>query len=146
MGRVRFRAQPDWRTLQLTVDDISTGGEREIPMKDGSMLALGYAPTKHTVEFTAKTDLPRITAVRSGASDRPEPALPAVPGGRFTGAGALTEFRVEAASPEAPQKFAKVKIASATADFNPPETVLEKKFDDKSGNRRVTGPIQYRHR
>ena len=57
-------AQPQWRTLELGVDDISTGGERELPMKDGSMLALGYAPTKHTVKFTAKTDLTRITAVR----------------------------------------------------------------------------------
>src|SRR6202044_560807 len=57
-------AQPEWQVLQLAVDDISTGGERELPMKDGSMLALGYAPTKHTVKFTAKTSLPRITAVR----------------------------------------------------------------------------------
>ena len=57
-------AQPDWQVLQLAVDDISTGGERELPMKDGSMLALGYAPTRHTVKFTAKSGLPRITAVR----------------------------------------------------------------------------------
>jgi hypothetical protein len=33
-------------------------------MKDGSMLALGYAPTKHTVKFAAKSELPSITAVR----------------------------------------------------------------------------------
>src|SRR5438105_4171342 len=51
-------SQPEWRVLQLTVDDISTGGERELPMKDGSMLAQGYAPTKHNVKFTAKSDLP----------------------------------------------------------------------------------------
>jgi hypothetical protein len=124
------------------VDDISTDGEREMPMKDGSMLAQGYAPTKHTVKFTAKTDLPRITAVRLELLM--DPNLPAGgPGRSIHGTGALTEFRVEAASPDAPATFAKVKIASATADFNPPETVLEKKFDDKSGNRRVTGPIQY---
>ena len=135
-------AQPDWRTLQLSVDDISTDGEREIPMKDGSMLAQGYAPTKHTVKFTAKTGLPRITAVRLELLM--DPNLPAGgPGRSIHGAGALTEFRVEAASPDAPATFAKVKIASATADFNPPEAVLEKKFDDKTGNRRVTGPIQY---
>jgi hypothetical protein len=135
-------AEPDWRTLQLTVDDISTDGEREIPMKDGSMLGQGYAPTKHTVKFTAKTDLTRITAVRLELLM--DPNLPAGgPGRSIHGTGALTEFRVEAASADAPATFAKVKIASATADFNPPETVLEKKFDDKSGNRRVTGPIQY---
>ena len=37
----------------------------------------------------------------------------------------------------------KLKIASATADLNLPETPLEPKFDDKSGKRRVTGPIEF---
>jgi hypothetical protein len=134
--------QSQWRTLELTVDDISTGGERELPMKDGSMLALGYAPTKHTVKFTAKTDLQRITAVRLELLM--DPNLPnGGPGRSIKGAGALTEFRVEAAAPATPEKFAKIKIASATADFNQPETPLEKKFDDKSGVHRVTGPVQF---
>ena len=135
-------AQPQWRTLDLTVDDISTGGERELPMKDGSMLAQGYAPTKHTVKFTAKTDLKQITAVRLELLM--DPVLPAGgPGRSVHGTGALTEFRVEAAKPATPETFQKLKIASATADFGEHETSLEKKFDDKSGNRRVTGPIEF---
>jgi hypothetical protein len=134
--------QPEWRPLTLTVDDISTGGEREIPLKDGSMLALGYAPTKHTVKFTAKTNLPQVTAVRLELLM--DPNLPAGgPGRSIHGAGALTEFRVDAAPGAAPDHFTSVKIARATADVNPPETELEKKFDDKSGNRRVTGPVQF---
>ncbi|HVT30850.1 MAG TPA: DUF1553 domain-containing protein, partial [Lacipirellulaceae bacterium] len=32
---------------------------------------------------------------------------------------------------------------SATADVNPPERELDKIFDDRSGRRRVTGPIEY---
>jgi len=135
-------AQPAWHTLALKVDDISTDGERELPMKDGSMLAQGYAPTKHTLKFTANSDLPRITAVRLELLM--DPNLPAGgPGRSIKGTGALTEFRLEAASPAAPETFTKIKIAKASADFNPPETVLEKKFEDKSGNRRVTGPIQF---
>jgi hypothetical protein len=133
--------QPEWRVLKLTVDDISTGGERELPMKDGSMLALGYAPTKHTVKFTAKSELPSITAVRLELLT--DPNLPGGgPGRSIHGSGALTEFTVEAAT-EIPEKFEKLKIASATADINMPETPLEPKFDDKSGKRRVTGPIDY---
>lgn len=134
--------QPDWQTLQLTVDDISTGGEREIPQPDGSMLALGYAPTKHTVKFTATSKLPRITAVRLELLT--DPNLPAGgPGRSIHGTGALTEFRVEAASPATPGQFTKLKIGRATADINLPETPLEKTFDDKSGKRRVTGPIDF---
>ena len=134
--------QPPWTLLRLEVDDISTGGERELPMKDGSMLAQGYAPTKHTVKFIAKTDLPEITAIRLELLT--DPNLPnGGPGRSIKGTGALTEFRVEAAPAETPDKAAAVKIARATADLNLPETVLEPKFDDKKGKRRVTGPIEF---
>ncbi len=133
--------QPEWRVLKLTVDDISTGGERELPMRDGSMLALGYAPTKHTVKFTTASELSPITAVRLELLT--DPNLPGGgPGRSIRGSGALTEFTVEAATGE-PSKFEKLKIASATADLNRPETTLEPKFDDKSGKRRVTGPIDF---
>jgi mono/diheme cytochrome c family protein len=135
-------AQPEWHTLQLAVDDISTGGERELPMKDGSMLALGYAPTKHTVKFTATASLPRITAVRLELLL--DPNLPdGGPGRALNGTCALTEFRVEAASPDDPDHFTKIKISNASADINLPEASLDKKFDDKSDKRRVTGPIQF---
>ncbi len=139
--RVRTN-QPDWNALTLTVDDISTGGERELPMKDSSMLAQGYAPTKHTVEFTAKASLPRITAVRLELLT--DPNLPnGGPGRSIKGTGALTEFLVDAAPAETPDKLTPVKISKATADINLPETPLEPKFDDKSGKRRVTGPIEF---
>jgi len=128
--------------LKLEVDDISTGGERELPMKDGSMLAQGYAPTKHTVQFAAHSELPEIRAVRLELLTDPE--LPnGGPGRSIHGTGALTEFRVEAAPATSPKQFTKLKVASATADINPPETLLEAAFDDKKGNRRVTGPIEF---
>ena len=134
--------QPDWKTLSLTVDDISTGGERELPMKDNSMLAQGYAPTKHTVEFSAKTDLSKITAMRLELLT--DPNLPnGGPGRSIKGTGALTEFVVDAAPASTPDKLAPIKISKATADIDLPETPLEPKFDDKSGKRRVTGPIEF---
>jgi hypothetical protein len=132
----------DWRVLKVAVDDISTGGEREIPLPDGSMLAQGYAPTKHTVEFTAPSELDTVAAIRLELLTHP--ALPAGgPGRSIKGTGALTEFTVDVAYPDAPTKFEKVKIARATADINPPETPLDPVFDDKSGRKRVTGPIEY---
>jgi hypothetical protein len=134
--------EPEWEPLQLAVDDISTGGEREIPMKDRSMLALGYAPTKHTVKFTATTKQSRVTAVRLELLM--DPNLPnGGPGRSIKGTGALTEFRVEAAAPDAPDHFTSLKIAGATADVNLPEAPLERKFDDRSSRNRVTGPIAF---
>ena len=54
---------------------------------------------------------------------------------------------METASPDAPDRVAKIKIANASADINLPEKPLEKKFADdkdaKSDKPRVTGPIQF---
>ncbi|HCC56802.1 MAG TPA: hypothetical protein DEQ47_05980, partial [Solibacterales bacterium] len=116
--------QPEWSVLRPTVDDISTGGERYLPLKDGSFLALGYAPTQHRVKMTVKTDARNISAFRLELLTDPE--LPrGGPGRSSKGTCALTEFEVEAAPVDAPTKITKVKFSSATADFNPPETVAE---------------------
>ena len=48
-----------------TVDDISTGGQKYLPMKDGSLLAQGYAPTKHRVKIDGQDGRCR-TSRRSG--------------------------------------------------------------------------------
>ncbi len=134
--------QPEWTVVRPEVDDISTGGQRYLPMNDGSLLAQGYAPTKHRVKLTVKTELQNITAFRLELLNDPNLPLGG-PGRSIKGTGALTEFEVEAAPAEAPDKVTKIKIAKATADVNPPETPLEAIFDDKSGKRRVTGPVEF---
>jgi hypothetical protein len=65
------------------------------------------------------------------------------PGRSLKGTCALTEFEVERAPAGEPAKVEKVKIAKASADINPPEAPLEPIFDDKSGKKRVTGPVDY---
>jgi hypothetical protein len=134
--------QPEWIVVRPEVEDISTGGERYLPLKDGSFLAQGYAPTKHRVKLSIKTDVQNITAFRLELLN--DPNLPRRgPGRSLKGMCALTEFEVEAAPADAPDKLTKVKLAKATADINPPETLLEAIFDDKSGRRRVTGPVEF---
>lgn len=133
---------PDWTVARAEINDISTGGQKYLPMPDGSYLCQGYSPTKHRVRMTIKTDLPVVTAFRLEVLT--DPNLPrGGPGRSIKGAGALTEFEVEVAPADAPDKLEKVKIARATADRNPPERPLEPIFDDKSGKKRVTGPIEY---
>ena len=134
--------QPEWTVARPEVDDISTGGQKYVAMKDGSLLAQGYAPTKHTVKLTIKTDIQNITALRLELMKDPNLPLGG-PGRSLKGTGALTDFRMEAAPASAPDKTKPIKIAKATADFNPPESVLDPIFDDKSGKRRVTGPVEF---
>src|SRR6185295_12389945 len=135
-------AQPEWTVVRPEAEDISTGGQKYLPMKDGSFLAQGYAPTKHKVKMTVKTDIQNITAFRLELMNDPNLPLNG-PGRSIKGTSALTEFEVESAPADAPDKIAKVKFARATADVNPPETPLDAIFDDKSGKRRVTGPVEF---
>jgi hypothetical protein len=136
--------QPTWSTLKFEVDDISTGGQRYLPMDDGSWLAQGYAPTKHKVKMTAaQPGLSRVTAFQLELLN--DPNLPmGGPGRSILGTGALTEFEVEVSSKKAPDaKPVGLKIARASADINLPETPLLAMYDDKSKKRRVTGPIEF---
>jgi len=134
--------QPQWTVIRPAVDDISTGGQRYYLQDDGSFLTQGYAPTKHKVKLTVQTDVQNITAFRLELMN--DPNLPMNgPGRSLKGGCALTEFEVDAAPARAADKVTKVKFAKATADINPPETVLAPVFDDKSGKRRVTGPVEY---
>jgi hypothetical protein len=132
--------QPPWHVVRPK--DDSTGDQKHYVLADSSILAQGYAPTKDTYEFTAPTDQKKITAVRLELLNDPNLPLGG-PGRSIYGLGALTEFKVEAAPADAPGKKQHPKFVRATADVNPPEQVLEKIFDDKSGKRRVTGPVSY---
>jgi len=138
--------QPEWKVIQPEVNDISTDGAKYLPQKDGSFLVGGYAPAKHRVKLSWRTDEANIAAFRLELMTDPNLPLGG-PGRSYKGSCALTEFEVEdspAASDEGgPKKAAKLKIVRATADVNPPETEVESKFNDKSGKRRVTGPVDF---
>ena len=149
---------PDWKTrmsawernaatnqpVWTVVRDLEQEGEksqRYESLKDGSLLAEGYAPTKLTEWFRVTNHLSGVTAFRLELLT--DPNLPyGGPGRSFMGTCALTDFFVEATDAENKTNKAKVKWTDATADFNQPEHVLEPNFSDKSTNNRVTGAVK----
>jgi hypothetical protein len=134
--------QPHWEVVRPAVDETSTGGQKYLPLPDGSYLAQGYAPTKHTVKMPVRTDVTPITAFRLELLTHPN--LPCGgPGRSLKGTAAVTEFSVEAAPADNPSKKEKIIFTSATSDFDPPETPLEAIFFDKSDKKRVTGPVRF---
>jgi mono/diheme cytochrome c family protein len=137
-----LRTETVWKVVTPAADDDSTGGQKYLPQADGSFLAQGYAPTKHTVNMSVRVDQPRITAFQLELLTDPD--LPrGGPGRSIKGTAALTEFIVDAAPVGAPDQTRRVTFQCATADVNPPEAVLDPIFDDKSGKKRVTGPVGY---
>jgi len=134
--------QPSWTVLRPTVEEISTGGQKYLPLGDGSLLAQGFAPSKHRGEMSAPTDLKNITAFRLELLNDSNLPLKG-PGRSVKGTAALTEFEVEAAPRDDPEKAEAVKIAAATADVALAEAPLEAFFDDRSNQPRVTGPVDF---
>ena len=134
--------QPEWKVIQPEVDAISNGGQKYFPLPDGSFLAQGYAPTKHRVKMTIKTEVQNISAFRLEVLN--DPNLPMLgPGRSPKGTFGLTDVYVEAAPSSDAKKIEKIKIVKASADVNPPEKELEAMYFDKSTRRRVEGPISY---
>jgi len=135
--------QPQWEVLQPDIDDIATGGQKYAQMKDGSVVAGGYAPTKFKPQFTLRTKMRNVRAIRLELMN--DPNLPMNgPGRSITGTAALTEFEVMAAPDGVKDAKPKaVKIVRATADVNPPETQIASTYWDKTNRRRVTGPIEF---
>ncbi|WP_165224386.1 PSD1 and planctomycete cytochrome C domain-containing protein [Aquisphaera insulae] len=131
-----------WKVVRTEVDQNNGSGQKHYLLEDGSILAQGYAPTIHVARFTALEPVQTVAAVQLELLN--DPALPLNgPGRSTTGGLALTEFQLEAAAADHHDRPVAVKVASATADVNPPETVLAPIFDDRSKRRRVTGPIGF---
>ena len=133
------QGRPEWTVIQPEVEGESTGGQKYLPMPDGSFLAQGYAPTKHTVRMKLKTDAKNVTAFRMELLN--DPNLPrGGPGRSIYGTAALSEFAVEAVIGG---KTEKLKFAKATADYDPPVAPLDPIYDDKSGKKRLIGPASF---
>ena len=132
----------DWTVLRPYVEEITTGGQRYLSQPDGSLLAQGYAPTKHGVHLWATNDSQNVSAFQIELLT--DANLPANgPGRSFKGTCALTEFTVEAVSVVNPTNKVAVKFSKVTADYEQPEAVLESNFEDKSNKKRVVGPASY---
>src|SRR6516162_1221349 len=133
--------QPEWTIIQSAEDDPS-GGQKMYRMKDGSYLCSGYAPTKHDVVVNLTTQVQNITAFRLEQLNDPNLPLGG-PGRSIKGTAALTEFKVRIKPAGKSEGAEWVKFVRASADVNPAEAPLEAIYDDKSGKKRVTGPIDF---
>jgi mono/diheme cytochrome c family protein len=133
--------QPTWQVV-WPLEHVGENDQRYYELKDQSLLAAGYAPTKMNATFRSTNQLSGITAFRLELLT--DPNLPfGGPGRSFMGTCALTEFAVDVADAKNPTNKAKVKITSASTDYNQLERKLEMNFYDKSTNSRSTGPIKF---
>jgi hypothetical protein len=136
----RPESKTAWEVLRPELD--ASGGQKHYLLDDGSILAAGYAPTKHVTEFVATTDSKKISAVRLELLNDPNLPLGG-PGRSIYGLFGLSEFTVSIAPKGKPGESKPVRIVRASADANPASKPLDPAFDDRSGKARVTGPIAF---
>lgn len=132
--------QPEW--VPVRVVNVGDNSARYYYYNDGSVRAAGYAPTKWSSHFKGTNEISVIGAIRF--EQLTDPNLPANgPGRSLKGMSALTEFKAEATDAQNSTNKVTVKFVSATADFSNPEKELELEFGDRSGKKRVYGPVAY---
>src|SRR5207249_664416 len=134
--------QPQWTVLR-GLEHIGENDQRYYYLKDGSMLAAGYAPTKWSVVWKTTNKIDGVIGAFRLELFTDENLPAKGPGRSFKGTCALTEFKVDATDAANPTNKMSVKIAKATADFGDTPHKLEPNFYDKSTNNRVTGPIEF---
>jgi hypothetical protein len=129
-----------WTIIRDPTYDAEAG-QRYFFLADGSVLAQGYAPTQFTEEFIYEVpQVTRLAAFRLEFFN--DPNLPhGGPGRSPFGLFGLSEFDVDVVPLDRPEEKIEAKFSEVSADVNPAERELDKIFDNKSGKRRVTGPI-----
>jgi len=134
--------QPRWEVIETPPEGVPSGGQKYELLDDGSILAQGYAPTKHNAKFTIRTEVPNITAFRLELLNHPNLPLGG-PGRSIQGTCALSEFEVEAAAIDTPEKRQRIKFVAASSDIVLPETPLAAIYDDKTDTHRVLGGPEF---
>ena len=128
-----------------TVDDISTGGQRYLPHEGRVVARAGLrAHQAHREVHRQELICQNIRAFRLELLNDPNLPLGG-PGRSIKGTGALTEFRSRRPRPrDAPDQSHQDQDRPARRPTSTrPRRPLEPIFDDKSGKRRVTGPIEF---
>ena len=134
--------QPEWTVFVPKHEEPS--GPKYHYYEDGSVLAQGYAPTRHDLKMHGALDsLEGVTAFQLELLM--DPSLPRNgPGRSIFGTAALTEFEVEIAPAGKPDEKKKLKFASASADVNPPLREVDLfYFPDRDDKRRVLGEVDF---
>jgi Protein of unknown function (DUF1553)/Protein of unknown function (DUF1549)/Planctomycete cytochrome C len=107
--------QPTWEFPKPT-GIVSSGGATFAVLADGSVLMGGVNPSKDDYEIVLASSQDAVKTIRLEAIVDPSLTNGSASRGS-NGNFVLTEFMVEAATPDSPQKFAPVKISDAQADY-----------------------------
>lgn len=133
------QSQTPWTIVRPELD--GSGGQKHYLLEDGSILAAGYSPPRHTTDFSVEVKAPTVRAVRLELLNHPDLPLGG-PGRSPWGTFALSEFELKAAPLDGSSPAKQVKIAAASSHTNPPERPLEEGYASEDREGFTIGPAE----
>ena len=143
-AQVAFQNKTQWSVVEA--EDLHSSSELNHPttLPDKSILTLGHRTISGDVHMIASPRVEKATGVRLEILKHDD--LPfGGPGRSFKGTWALTELVVEAKKPGS-DKYEKIKLAKATADFAEPAHPMEAEWENLSRDKehkRTCGPAAF---
>lgn len=136
-------AKIKWDALDAVDLHSSTGLNHPTKLTDKSILNLGHRSVSGDVYMIAKPTVTNVTGIRLEVlryGDLPFGG----PGRSFKGTWALTDLIVEAKKPGS-EKWERVKLSNASADFAEPATKMEPEWENKTDaeHKRTRGPAAF---
>ena len=157
------KAHPDWETrmhaweaeewkrwqqvpwTNVKAEDTHSSSELNHPvvLPDDSILTLGHPTTGGDIHFFASPKMENVTALRLEILTHGDLPMNG-PGRSYKGSWALSELIVEAKPPGA-DKWEKLRMKNATADFEEPAAGLEPEWSKSQEvhNTRLRGPVSF---
>lgn len=142
--QLQWQKRFDWTVIEA--EDLHSSSELNHPtmLPDKSILTLGHRTVKGDVHLIATPKVQNVTGIRLEILKHND--LPfGGPGRSFRGTWALTELVVEAKKPGS-DKWEKIKLAKATADFSEPQHRMEPEWENMTldkERKRTCGPAAF---
>jgi hypothetical protein len=136
-----LRGNPAWTIV--TPELLGDGGQKFYPREDGSLISMGYAPSRSAERFAGTTTMDTIRSIRLELLKDPYLTFGG-PGRSLEGSAALSEWKLFAGTD--PEKLVEVKLQPARSDLDlPSRPVDSRKWPQKDGAKddRTEGPAAF---
>lgn len=137
----KLDAGPEWQIV--TPKHLGDSGQKFYARENGSIMSMGYSPSRKTEEFETIVDVDGFSSLRIELLMDPYLTFGG-PGRSIMGTAAVSEFKLFAG--ESSDSLRRVAFEPAVSDLDRPERLLDPlKFPDRSGEegKRKEGPAAF---
>ncbi len=137
----RIKEEPKWQIV--TPKHLGDGGQKFYAQEDGSLISMGYSPSRSSEKFEMEVDLDQISSLRIELLMDPYLTYGG-PGRSIEGTAAVSEFNLKTG--DDPDLLEKVAFEPALSDLDLPERLIDAaKYPDKKGEagKRKEGPAAF---